>query len=216
MIRIICSPPMLPEWRSSLIVFAKSAERATGVMTNQRIWMRQKDSPEWVELNVAEIAGFEISAGWASAKAVVAFRDGTRRVYENVEGGPTEAAVALVLRNCNGPPGSIVPASQRDPRPLALSEADGLPCPRCGAWATQPEMSTGDRLQDGAVGGALLGPVMTHLRQSFGAFLCVNCGRIPLGDAPADLQRRVWSRRGLLILAAVFFLASWLHYCCWS
>ena len=47
-----------PRVEEFLIVFAKSAERATGVMTNQRIWMRQKDSPEWVELNVAEIAGF--------------------------------------------------------------------------------------------------------------------------------------------------------------
>ncbi len=82
-------------------VTAKGEDNPGLVLTNQRLWLYSKQSREYSELNVAEIASFKSSNGLTSASATISFKDRTQRKCTGIPFKPNDKFITNSLALCN-------------------------------------------------------------------------------------------------------------------
>ena len=101
-------PPRMHEY---LIGFSESEKQLAMALTNQRLWMYDKQTQDYVNIDLADIAEFQSKAGgWTSHQVMIRLKDNSERTYQEMDGVPTDEAVRFAIERYNDPDGwSITP-----------------------------------------------------------------------------------------------------------
>jgi hypothetical protein len=162
--------------------FLVGASHKAGLMilTSQRLWMSDRQTGEYVALDLADVAEYRIRPHWTSFIVTVRFKDGTERTYTKLASAPSAQGAALALRLCESTPAGIVPpepapSSGKEEAGAALLEifarhvSDVRPRVVGAAWwdtlASKADTAVNEALRyvpglflGGLLGGPLMGP----------------------------------------------------------
>jgi hypothetical protein len=87
-----------PQSQEILITFLLPGKKAHMVLTNQRLWMLDKKTHEYICLELADITQLQSQSGWSSFTVNVQFKDNTERIYQNVVAVPNDQMIEMAIK----------------------------------------------------------------------------------------------------------------------